>query len=221
MRYLLTAAGICVGVHAVAVAAQSPKTIRVPSGWNAASPQSADLADVLWRLAVASDVTIGLEQAPDQPAAAYASPTEGLTVGDALDSLLGGMYEWREIDGVFVVRPAGAWTDRRNPLNQRFAHIHVSGLSSSSALVGIRNAIFTGRFVPSRAAAGNVALSGEGATAIDLLNQLARVVGQSMWLVSSNPPTSANRPGYVLQLRDTQGITAVTSSLQRPLTARR
>ena len=73
-------------------------------------------------LARAARVAMGLELLPpgDQRAGSEGVKVTGLSLRDALTALmaLDPRYEWRELDGVVVVRPLLAWTQPDHPLSR-------------------------------------------------------------------------------------------------------
>jgi hypothetical protein len=62
-----------------------------------------------------------------------------LTIRQVLDQLVALVpaYQWFEMDGVSVIRPAGAWTALGNVLNSRVAALHIAEATVGDTLATI------------------------------------------------------------------------------------
>ena len=85
----------------------------------AARVESFKLDETLWRLASTNRALVGLERSDS--AVLKGEPTITRNIVRDLDSLVSQMdgYEWRIIDGVYVVRPSEAWADPTDILARR------------------------------------------------------------------------------------------------------
>jgi hypothetical protein len=138
---------------------------------------------------------------------------DGLTLDEALDAAVAdGRYEWRNMGGIVVVRLARAWTDPADPLNRPVRNLAITGDSLSTVLVGLRDFVYTNRFVsPNRGT--KVSLRVNSGTLLDVLNQLVRQSDQSMWLASYRSSAQAGDDGWGLrfELRDATHVTCVAT----------
>jgi hypothetical protein len=136
LEHAFTAAEVVVRIVAIALvlgfaaggAAQTPSpldtrvtTFRLPNPL----PPCGIVAGV-GRLRQRAAISIGFEvesACVDSRPQFRSSPTDddldGLTVRDVLDRLVAMVpaYQWREVGGIVVIRPALAWDDPREPLN--------------------------------------------------------------------------------------------------------
>jgi hypothetical protein len=140
-----------------------------------------------WAALVKAGVPIGLED-PRPLGHDQTHPTfkyGGLTVGDVLTKAVEAEpdFEYREINGIVVLRTKAAWNDRDNLLNQPVASPYV--LSD----VDLTNAMFlvTGHPSAPEPPTGKLfSLRLENATLLDVLNNMVMAVGHGIgWQVSS------------------------------------
>ena len=190
-----------------------------------ASRRAADdaLSEMLWRIAVSAHTSIGfetVEQTHIGGRVGETPPLGGSTLAGALDSAINadGRYEWRRAGEMIVVRPKGAWTDPADPLNRRVRNLRATGLSPTGVLLGLRDFVYTNRFVPDPKHWGTVSLRVDSGTVIDALNQLTLAADQAMWL-SSYQSTTAQRPipgwGLTFEVRGAEHVTGGSYSPQR------
>jgi hypothetical protein len=140
------------------------------------------------QLAVAAQVPMGLETpAADRFPQIVRRGFEGiritgLTLRDALDAIisLDPRYEWREFDGVIVLRPATAWLDPLHPLFQLVTNLRLDDVPASKA-IGAFAALFGGpglaNFPDTRRFSVEV---GQG-SGLDVLNAIVRSHGEMSW----------------------------------------
>jgi hypothetical protein len=128
MRNVL--AGALAILFAATLGAQQPRSLDDPIDvFNLPDPlPECGIEEPLWRLAQAARVLIGVESTSDcfrnpigAPVVSGSDDLRGVNARQVLDRLvaLAPAYQWREMSGVAVVRPASAWSDPANPLNFR------------------------------------------------------------------------------------------------------
>lgn len=173
-----------------------------------AQNRSEMLAYTLWRAAVAAHVRIGFEAVEEVKMLTVLNETPSLgngTLKEALDAAMAmdGRYDWREADGVFVVRPKTAWSDSVDPLNRPVRNLQITDVPLNDVITGIANVIYAGRFVVSgRASNSPASFRIDSGTVIDVLNRLITSSQQTMWAV------------YVGQvIRDNNGRSDLISSI--------
>jgi hypothetical protein len=143
-----------------------------------------------WELAGAAGVPMGFEAlgSSERRPVPRAGPAEvqltGLTLRDALDTLvrLDPRYEWRDMDGLIVVRPVTAWSNAADPLYRlvdglRLDEAPVSRMIGAFAsLLGAPEYLHNS-FPDTRRFSVDVARS----TALDVINAIARSHGELCW----------------------------------------
>ena len=136
--------------------------------------------------AEAVGVPIGFESLP--PSEPVRSSVAGIglrgTVGRALDDIVAfdSRYEWRDVDGVIVIRPATAWLDPRDPLFRTVPAIRLDNVTVSKALAALREAL-GGSGTPT-AVADTRTFSIDvppGRTVLDVLTAISRAHGELSW----------------------------------------
>ena len=143
----------------------------------------------VWRLATTTGVPMGIEVAtgrvPRRPEnASVEFRATGRTLREVLDRLLewDNRYEWRELDGVVVVRPVSAWSDSANVLFSLVADVEQHEVTTTEAVKAVVKALGGGDqkysvFPDSR----RVSVSAGRGSAMDLLNALVKVHGSLAW----------------------------------------
>jgi hypothetical protein len=116
----------------------------------------------------------------------------GLAVADALNELtrLDTTYEWREIDGVIVMRPVVAWRNRQHFLEREISGFSLEENNIGEALGALR-VVFGQPSTPGDVALGNRSSEGQRifsvapgrTTAINILNAVVRTHGSLHWEV--------------------------------------
>jgi hypothetical protein len=144
---------LCCGLCPVAAQEQTASQALDASARATAKTDNA-LAGVLWHLAVASRIPIGFESAAATaiPRSLEDTPSlDGIPLAEALDAAIAadGRYEWRNMTGIVVVRQARAWTDAADPLNRPVRNLAIASDSLWGVLVGLRDFVYTSRFVNS------------------------------------------------------------------------
>ena len=178
----------------------------------------------LWRVGVAASTPTGFEGLPGatrrRPVAFRRLPIEGLTMRDAIEALVESdpRYMWSEDSGVVVVRPVIAWSNARNPLNQRTGHVDWVDISPEDALKRIVNIIYgeppsaTGPVTS--ATDRRVSIQIESGTVIELLNALVRADGWTTW--SATYPEDEPDIRFRLTLHLGSGSGAHSHAIGRP-----
>ncbi|HMC76437.1 MAG TPA: hypothetical protein VKH34_04865 [Vicinamibacterales bacterium] len=140
-------------------------------------------------LARAARVAMGLELLPPggQPAGSDGVKVTGLSLRDALTALmaLDPRYEWREFDGVVVVRPLLAWTQPDHPLSRDTGPARLENATVIDAVNYLQALLEPGlRFTAGRdraVEAPRITVSTAGGTLLPLLNAIARSFGELCW----------------------------------------
>ena len=149
-------------------------------------------------LANATRVPMGIEflnpashfQVPDIPAT-------GRTLREVLDAMIAvdPRYEWREMDGVIVIRPVGAWNDPRDMLFRIVEPIHLIDVTPDDAIRRIAREV--GYPHPITAFPGKpMSLDLPQGTVLDLANAIVRAHGELTWALVPDPPLDGAAVGY-------------------------
>ena len=142
-------------------------------------------------LAAVTRSAMGLEllPPPDQPTNSEGVDVTGLSLREALTALmaLDSRYEWRELEGVIVVRPVLAWTQPEHPLSRqtgpaRFEQATV--VDAANYLHALLDPIM--KYTPERDRGVEVrrvsVTSTERTPLMTLLNTVARSFGEMCWI---------------------------------------
>lgn len=199
MRYAILA--LCGALAAAPVAGRPPGLDRlIPGDFAIADPRALDAcraALVVDDIARARSAPAGFESlarcalGPRQ--ALGAAPhlrLSALTGRQLLNRMLARMprYVWREVRGVPVVRPAGAWTNPHDLLNRRVPAFHLEGRSVPDALAA---ALGTLAASPPRSTGDgsgalhrrSVTLDFGGGTVVEALSAIVAAHGGAEWRV--------------------------------------
>jgi hypothetical protein len=161
-----------------------------------------DLADV----AAAVEVPLGLELLPPQAAP---NPPQAITVtGLPLRIALGALadvdarYEWREMDGVIVVRPRTAWSDPENRLSSPVSHVRLEQVTTSEAIRRVLTLLGSEQRLASVPDTRPVSVDIASGTILDLLSAVARSHGALSWRFQEVDPAESlsHSSGYLLLL---------------------
>jgi hypothetical protein len=112
----------------------------------------------------------------------------GVTLRQALDALTRAdrRYQWREIDGVAVIRPVAAWRDPAHPLLRPVGAVRLRNAPLSEMGDVIRGAIEpVGAREVVQVDERRVSIDFAGGTLFELLNATARSSGQLQWQLTS------------------------------------
>ena len=142
----------------------------------------------LRELAVAAQIPVGLELLPAPIPSPRGVPVTGLTVRDALVALMAidSRYDWREFDGVVVVRPVLAWAETDHPLAREMPAVRLDKVTITDA-INFQHALLEPRlkYQPERgrpADVPRVSVDLPPGPLMLLLNALARSHGQLCWM---------------------------------------
>jgi hypothetical protein len=153
------------------------------------------------QLAAATRTPFGFESAPPLAGVGRASielPVTGRTLRDALDTIvaLDPRYEWREMDGVIVVRPVAAWSDAGSALFALTPPVKLDDARTVEAVTAA--AVALGRspkdlvtFPDGR----RLSLDVRGGTMLDLLNGIVRAHGEMYWTYTPADKEDTKRTG--------------------------
>jgi len=165
------------------------------------SPSDASEKGLLSRIARVAGVPFGFESDDRAPRPSTTVPVEphyisASTLRAALDEFvrLDPRYEWRELGGVFVVRPISAWNDPSNALNRPAADIDWHTLNVVSGFDRVAHLLY-----PDETSDVFAGLNGggdrtfdvkvTGGTILDVLNAVARADGELGWSVRYGRPS--------------------------------
>ena len=163
-------------------------------------------------LAAAADVPMGLERLPGPPfqVGRRRVPVTGRTLREALHVMmeLDAGYEWREIGGVVVIRPAGAWDDAENPLHAPAPRLTLRQISVRTALHAAAALLGSSAdAVASLADTKSFALETEPGPILDVLNATVRAHGEITWTFYPNERQTDSRFAYFVGfMRGTDGV---------------
>lgn len=141
-------------------------------------------------LAYAARVPMGIELYP-APARRWASDgvrVTGLTVRDALSALLllDPRYDWREYDGVIVVRPQEAWNAPEHPLSREVAPVHLQRVTVIDAVNFQQTLLEPGmKYTPEPDRGTTVSrfsVDAPPGSLLALLNHIVRSHGELCWI---------------------------------------
>lgn len=141
-------------------------------------------------LAYAARLALGLEMAPpdETRAPVDAATLTGLTVRDALSAVIARdpRYDWREVDGVIVIRPLTAWTQPDHPLSRETGPVRLDKATLIDAINYQQSLLEPGlRYgrEPDRGAdVPRITLALPNATHLTLANAIAKSHGDVCWI---------------------------------------
>ena len=142
----------------------------------------------LRELAFAAQIPIGVELLPAPTPAPQGVRVTGLTVRDALTALMAmdPRYDWREFDGVIVVRPVLAWSDPDHPLAREIPAVRLDNATIADAINFQHSLLEPGlKYQPERdrgADVPRVSANVPRGPLLLLLNALVRSQGTLCWV---------------------------------------
>ena len=144
-------------------------------------------------LAIAAKVPVGFE-ATVPVAGKFSIKTAGRRLREILDEMVAAdsRYEWREMEGVIVIRPARAWS-APSPLNGLTGTVSLRNVVAAEALDAIARLIgqtATGHFIPDSHTFSVEVPSGW--TFLEVLNAIVRAHGLLAWTLT--PGATRNVP---------------------------
>ncbi|MFN7913900.1 MAG: hypothetical protein U0Q55_01075 [Vicinamibacterales bacterium] len=196
------------------------------------------LAAALWRIAAGSGTSIGFQSIePINPArgalstalfeashAAGRAAAEGapapvppvvVSLDDALDEAIASnpRYDWNRVGRSVVVRPIGAWTDARDPLNRPVRHLRVERSTDTEILDSIHTGVYKPKGPIGRSVVAPFTV--ESGTIVDVLNTLVETAGYNFWQAGYRAQSADERtvrPDLSLILASPTGIRTAASS---------
>jgi hypothetical protein len=151
------------------------------------------------QLAAATGTPFGFESGPPGPPSMRGEyVATGRPLGEALATIvaLDPRYEWREMNGVIVVRPAAAWSDARSALFALAPRVRLDDAPTVEAVTAV--AVALGRdprdliaFPDGR----RISLDVHNGTMLDLLNAIVRAHGELFWTYTPADKDDAKRTG--------------------------
>ena len=148
---------------------------------------------LIGKFAKAAGVPMGIEVAPGRPRRTKPATLTGLTVREALDAMAAAdcRYEWREMNGVTVLRSSAAWERGDHPLNGSVPAIQLPGIRARNAL-GLIAALLDGPQYK-EVQLGDTkrfALRVDTGTVLDVLNATVSAHGELAWAFEAKPADS-------------------------------
>jgi hypothetical protein len=205
MRRGFVVAVVLLAVVATAEPRKAPTLDDPIDEFSVASPLSGcGLATVVSRLQQAGKLLIGFErtqecaQDPNWFPDASGSSVEnlsGLTGRQILDRLvtLAPDVEWRDMNGVAVIRSASAWSDTNNPLNMQSNPFTIpEGILSESIAAVFRMPVVKRAPDPALMVNQSFQVSFPGGTVLEALNEVIRAHGAAGWYVGWLPAALAD-----------------------------
>jgi hypothetical protein len=173
------------------------------------APSDASEFGLMSRIARTAAVPFGFESDPTTPRPSVVEAVEphyvtATTLRAALDGFIAidKRYQWRDMSGVYVVRPAVLWAGGTSPLNLTVHDIDWKDLNEFSAFNHIarllypRSADVYGGITSKNDRPFDVKL--QRGTVLDVLNAVARADGELGWGVRYGGPSEASR--FILTL---------------------
>lgn len=147
----------------------------------------------------------------------------GVTVSEALDTLVSHnrRYEWRNDNGLIVVRPAAGAPSSDNPLDARIDAVHLRAATLVQALNAVRSALGPWRvggeppLTATPQALRTVTLDIGPGTMLDALNGIVRAHGALVWTLSYCG-SHASRESATFRLRTFDGVGVGGRTILRP-----
>ena len=150
------------------------------------------------QLAAATKVPMGIEfLGPEYPALAADIPATGRPLRDVLDAMIAvdPRYEWRELPGVIVMRPAAAWRDPDSLLFRLVPAVEMTGVSLTDAATHVARAL--GHPSPLVMPRGTtISLNQPQGTMLDLVNAVVRAHGEMFWELKRETEPSMIQQGH-------------------------
>jgi hypothetical protein len=165
-------------------------------------PSDAAETGFLSRVARVASVPFGFEADESSPRPALSRTVEAhsisaATLREALDAFvrLDPRYQWRDLQGVFVVRTVAAWKDPANALNQPVRDINWRDLTVLAAYDRIAQLLYPhgGELYSGFKVKGDrlFSVNVTRGTIVDVLNAAARADGELGWSVRYGGPSDS------------------------------
>ena len=148
-------------------------------------------------LAAATKLPMGIEFLPGRHPPLRNIPATGRPLRDVLDEMVAvdPRYEWPEMEGVIVIRPATSWTDPDHALFRIVRPVRLIDVSPQDAVQRLAREL--GYPHPLSFPGGKLlTLDLPQGTVLDLANAIVRAHGELTWTLEPEPPLDGARAGY-------------------------
>ena len=191
-----------------APAAAQPALDRVLGNASSGLPLtiSGQWPQLVGNIARAAGVPMGVESAELSLVPPSGTTLTGLTLRDALDTLARQAgYQWREMDGVIVLRPRRAWTALAHPLDGDMDPLRLDEVIAQQALA-VACAVLGANDSALMAERRRFSVAFSGGRVIDFLNAVVRAHGALAWSFARTPQ---NGPGFPFTVSLSSGSSGV------------
>ena len=150
----------------------------------------------------------------------------GLTLRQALDAYVAAdrRYEWREMDGVVVLRPAASWGRSGHPLAAAAGAVRLRDARISEAFDALRRAVESTRQPPALPFGDERRISVDfpGGSVLQLANAIVRAYGRLSWSLVSNEGLFPLEPGKAVWIVEPElTLQASSGGMSIPLSSGR
>ena len=150
----------------------------------------------------------------------------GLTLRQALDAYVAAdrRYEWREMDGVVVMRPAASWGRSGHPLEAAAGAVRLRDARVSEAFDALRRAVESSRQPPALPFGDERRISVDfpGGSVLQLANAIVRAYGRLSWSVVSSEGLFPLEPGKAVWIVEPElTLQAISGGMSIPLSSGR
>jgi len=207
VRLALVSTVVLAAVMAVPAAAQ-PALDRVLGNAPGGLPLtiSGQWPQLVGNISRAAGVPMGVESADLSLVPPLGTTLTGLTLRDALDTLAREAgYQWREMDGVIVLRPRRAWTALSHPLDVEMEPVRLDEAIAQQALA-VACAVLGANETALMPERRRFSVAFPGGRVIDFLNAAVRAHGALAW---SFARTRQNGPGFPFTVTLSSGSSGV------------
>jgi hypothetical protein len=164
-----------------------PLVVNGPSPW------------AVHQLANATRIPMGIEfLAPGNRPLTAEIPASGRPLRDVLDAMIAvnPQYEWREMDGVVVIRPVAAWNDSQSLLFRIVPPVRMIEATLQEAVQRLAREVGYPHAVGEIAAGRRLSLDLPQGSVLDLVNAIVRTHGELTWTLEPEPPLDGARAGF-------------------------
>ncbi len=153
----------------------------------------------VWDLANATKVPMGIEVLGSGRLPLRAEiPATGRTLRDVLNAMVAidPRYEWREMDGVIVIRPTASWNDPGSLFFRIVPEVQMHDASPQEAIERLARELGNSGPLGSIPNGKPLSIDAPRGTVLDLLNAIVRAHGELFWSLEPAKPAAAARSGY-------------------------
>jgi hypothetical protein len=134
-----------------------------------------------------------------EPPREFTVPVSGLTLRQALDAYVGAdrRYEWREMDGVIVMRPVASWRSPDHRLQAAAGAVRLRDAPLWELFDALRGAVVSERHPPASPFGDERRISVDfpGGSVLQFVNALVRAHGRLSWSLKSGEYLAPLEPG--------------------------